>query len=55
MNIYIYIYIYIWWVKEEGNALHKITRRKALRIGHILRGTCLLKHLIEGKEREAYR
>ena len=42
-------YTYIWWVKEEGNVLHKITRRKANRIGHILRRNCLLKHVIEGK------
>ena len=27
-------YVYTGWVKEEGNVLHKITRRKANRIGH---------------------
>jgi hypothetical protein len=36
-------------VKEERNALHKIKRRKANWIGHILRRNCLLKHMIEGK------
>jgi hypothetical protein len=36
-------------VKEERNILHKIQRRKANCIGHILRKNCLLKHVIEGK------
>jgi hypothetical protein len=36
-------------VKEERNILHTINRRKADLIGHILRGNCLLKHVIEGK------
>jgi hypothetical protein len=36
-------------VKEERNILHTIKRRKANRIGHILRRSCLLKHVIEGK------
>jgi hypothetical protein len=36
-------------VKEERNILHKIKRRKANCIGHILRRNCLLKHVIEGK------
>jgi hypothetical protein len=36
-------------VKEERNILHTIKRRKASRIGHILRRNCLLKHVIEGK------
>jgi hypothetical protein len=35
-------------VKEEKNILHKIKRRKANLIGHILRRNCLLKHVIEG-------
>jgi hypothetical protein len=35
-------------VKEERNILHTIKRRKANWIGHILRGKCLLKHVIEG-------
>jgi hypothetical protein len=36
-------------VKEERNIVHTIKRRKANRIGHILRRNCLLKHVIEGK------
>jgi ppGpp synthetase/RelA/SpoT-type nucleotidyltranferase len=36
-------------VKEERTILHKIKRRKANWIGHILRRNCLLKHVIEGK------
>jgi hypothetical protein len=36
-------------VKEEWNILHTIKRRKADWIGHMLRGNCLLKHVIEGK------
>jgi hypothetical protein len=36
-------------VKEKRNILHKIKRRKANWIGHILRRNCLLKHAIEGK------
>jgi hypothetical protein len=36
-------------VKEERNILHKIKRRKANWIDHILRRNCLLKHVIEGK------
>jgi hypothetical protein len=36
-------------VKEEGNILHTIKRRRADWIGHILRRNCLLKHVIEGK------
>jgi hypothetical protein len=36
-------------VNEERNILHKIKRRKANWIGHILRRNCLLKHVIEGK------
>ena len=39
----------MWLVKEEGNSLHSVTRRKANWIGHILRGNCLLKHVIVGK------
>jgi hypothetical protein len=34
-------------VKEERNILHRINRRKANRIGHILRRNCLLKQVIE--------
>jgi hypothetical protein len=36
-------------VKEERNILHTIKRRKANWTGHILRGNCLVKHVIEGK------
>jgi hypothetical protein len=36
-------------VKKERNILHKIKRRKANWIGHILRRNCLLKHVVEGK------
>jgi hypothetical protein len=36
-------------VNEERNIVHKIKRRKANWIGHILRRNCLLKHVIEGK------
>jgi hypothetical protein len=36
-------------VKEERNNLHKIQRRKANWIGHMLLTNCLLKHVIEGQ------
>ena len=36
-------------VKETGNILHRLRRRKANCIGHILRRSCLLKRIIEGK------
>jgi hypothetical protein len=36
-------------VKEERNILHKIKKRKANRICHILRMNCLLKQVIERK------
>ena len=36
-------------VKEERNILHKMKRRKANWIGHILHGNCITKHVIEGK------
>jgi hypothetical protein len=36
-------------VKEERNVLLTVRRRKASWIGHILRSSCLLKHIIEGK------
>jgi hypothetical protein len=36
-------------VKEERNIIHKVKRRKADWIGHILSRNCLLKHVIEGK------
>jgi hypothetical protein len=36
-------------VKEQRNILHEISKRKANRIGHILRRNCLLPQVIEGK------
>jgi hypothetical protein len=36
-------------VKEERNILHTIKIRKASWISHILRGNCLLRHVIEEK------
>jgi hypothetical protein len=36
-------------VKEEGNIIHTIKRRKANWIGHISLRNCLLNHSIEGK------
>jgi hypothetical protein len=36
-------------VKEKKNIPHTIKRRKANWIGHILRRSCLLKHVIKGK------
>ena len=36
-------------VNEQRNVLHEIRKRKANWIGHILRGNCLLKQVIEGK------
>ena len=36
-------------VKEKRNILHKIRKRKANWIGHILRRNCLLQRVIEGK------
>jgi hypothetical protein len=36
-------------VKEQGNILHEIHKRKANWIGHILRRICLLQRVIEGK------
>jgi len=36
-------------VNEQRNILHKISKRKADWIGHILRRNCLLKQVIEGK------
>ena len=34
-------------VKEERNILHDISKRKANRIGHILRRNCLLQLLLK--------
>jgi len=36
-------------VKEQRNILHEIRKRKANRIGYILRRNCLLQRVIEGK------
>ena len=36
-------------VKEERNILQTVKRRKAIWIGHMLCGNCLLKHIMEGK------
>jgi hypothetical protein len=36
-------------VKEQGNILHEISKRKAKWIGHISRRNCLLRQVIEGK------
>src|SRR5215469_10364862 len=36
-------------VDEQRSILHEIRKRKANWIGHILRGNCLLKQVIEGK------
>jgi len=36
-------------VKEQGNILHEIRKRKANCIGHILRRNCLLQRVTEGK------
>jgi hypothetical protein len=36
-------------VKEQRDILHEIRKRKANRIGHILRRNCLLQRVIEGK------
>ena len=39
-------------IKEGRNNLHRIKRRKANWIGHILRRNCFLKHVIGGKIEE---
>jgi hypothetical protein len=36
-------------VKEARNILHKIKRRKANWIGYVLRGNCILRHIIKVK------
>ena len=36
-------------VRKERNILQTITRKKANWIGHILRGSCVLKYVIEWK------
>jgi hypothetical protein len=39
-------------VKEQRNKVHEISKRKANKIGHILRRNCLLREVIEGKIKE---
>jgi hypothetical protein len=39
-------------VKEQRSILHKISKRKANWIGHILPRNCLLQQVIEGKIKE---
>ena len=36
-------------VNQKGNIIQTISRKRANRIGQILRRNCLLKHFIEGK------
>ena len=36
-------------VKEKRNILYKVASRRTNRIGHVLRGNCLLKHVTKGK------
>jgi hypothetical protein len=36
-------------VQGQGNVLQAVKRRKANRIGHMLRWNCLLRHVIGGK------
>jgi hypothetical protein len=36
-------------VKKQSNILHEICKRKAIWFGHILRRTCLLRQVIDGK------
>ena len=36
-------------VKEERNIILTVKRRKGNWIGHILRGNCLVKHVVKGK------
>jgi hypothetical protein len=39
-------------VKEQRNIVHEISKRKAVRIGHIRRRNCILRQVIEGKTKE---
>jgi len=39
-------------IEEQCHILHTIKRGKANWINHILRKNCLLKHVIEGKQKE---
>jgi len=36
-------------VKEERNVIHAVKRREANWTGHVLRGSYLINHVIEGK------
>ena len=36
-------------IKEQGNILHEISKRKANWIGHTLRKNCFVQNDIEGK------
>jgi hypothetical protein len=36
-------------IKEESSVLRTVKRRKAYRIGYVLRRYCLLKHVSEGE------
>jgi hypothetical protein len=36
-------------VKEQKNVLHRVKRRKASCIGHVLRRNCLIRHVTAGK------
>jgi hypothetical protein len=38
--------------KKERNILHTVNRRKANWIDHVLRRSCILKHVMEGKIKE---
>jgi len=38
-------------VNEQRNILHEIRKRKANWIGHMLRRNCLLKQVIEGRDK----
>jgi hypothetical protein len=42
---------YILDVQKQRNILHEISKRKANRIGHILRRSCLLQQVTEGKKK----
>jgi hypothetical protein len=39
----------LYTVTEDMNILHRVKRRKANWMGHILQRNCSLKHVIEGK------
>jgi len=42
-------------VKEQGNILHEMSKRKANWIGHILHRNCLLQQVIEGMIKGGYK